>query len=163
MYEPYPDSGPPQEVQRIQPPRSVRTAVKLMYTAAAIEVPTLIVALLTRASLKTAILAKHPDYTSAQLHTTETARTVSLVIGALIAIGLWLWMAWANGKGRSWARVLSAVFFGINTVDLIISFVLVQGAASQIAGIVIWLIGLAVIVLIFSKDSRPFYQQQAAQ
>ncbi len=163
MYEPYPDSGPPQEVQRIQPSRSVRTAVKLMYAGAAIEVPALILALLTRASLKSAILAKHPDYTAAQLHTAEVARTVSLVVGALLAIGLWLWMAWANGKGRSWARILSAVFFAINTLDLIASFVLVQGTASQIAGVVIWLIGLAVIVLIFSKDSGPFYQQQAAQ
>ena len=99
----------------------------------------------------------------AQLHTAEVARTVSLVVGALLAIGLWLWMAWANGKGRSWARILSAVFFAINTLDLIASFVLVQGTASQIAGVVIWLIGLAVIVLIFSKDSGPFYQQQAAQ
>ena len=26
------------------------------------------------------------------------------MIGGLIAIGLWLWMAWANGKGQGWVR-----------------------------------------------------------
>ena len=53
-------------------------------------------------------------------HTAEGARTIPLVIGGLIAIGLWLWMAWANGRGRGWARVLSAVLFGINTLTLVI-------------------------------------------
>jgi hypothetical protein len=28
--------------------------------------------------------------------------------------------------------------------------------------VVIWLIGLAVIILIFNKESRPFYQQPTA-
>jgi hypothetical protein len=31
MYEPYPTSGPAQEYQQIQAPRSVRNTVKLMY------------------------------------------------------------------------------------------------------------------------------------
>jgi hypothetical protein len=68
-----------------------------------------------------------------------------------------------NGKGRSWARVVSAVFFGINTVDLLISFSLVHAAATLIIGLVIWLVGLAAIVLIFSKGSGPFYMQPPAQ
>ena len=32
MYEPYPTSGPAQEPEQIQPPRSVLNAVRLMYT-----------------------------------------------------------------------------------------------------------------------------------
>lgn len=51
MYEPYPASGPAQEPQRIQPPRSVLNAVRLMYDGAALEVVTLIVALVTVGSL----------------------------------------------------------------------------------------------------------------
>ena len=53
-----------------------------------------------------------------QRHNAEIAAVVTAVIGALIAIGLWLWMAWANRRGRNWARIVSAVFFGINTLDL---------------------------------------------
>ena len=38
MYTPYPTSGPAQEPEQIQPPRSVLNAVKLMYASAALEV-----------------------------------------------------------------------------------------------------------------------------
>jgi hypothetical protein len=159
MYEPYPASGPAQEPEQIQPPRSVLNAVKLMYAGAALEVLAVIIALVTIGSLKSAILTRHPAYTPVQLHRAEAARTVPLVIGGLIAIGLWLWMAWANGKGRSWARIVSAVFFGINTLDLLISLFAVHAVATLIVGVVIWLVGLGAIVLLFSKESGPFYKQ----
>jgi hypothetical protein len=163
MYEPYPSSRPPQEPPRTGPPRTVLNAVRLMYAGAVLEVLALVIALVTRGSFKSAIFKRHPNYTSAQLHTAEFARTIPLIIGALIAIGLWLWMAWANGRGRSWARVVSAAFFGISTMDLLISFALVHAAATTITGVIIWLVGLAAIVLIFSKDSAPFYTRQPAQ
>ena len=162
MYEPYPASGPAQKPEQIQPPRSVLNAVKLMYAGAALEVLAVIIALVTIGSLKSAILARHRAYTTAQLHTAEAARTVPLVVGGLIAIGLWLWMAWANGKGRSWARIVSAVFFGINTLDLLISLLAVHAVATLIVGVVIWLVGLGAIVLLFSKESGPFYKQPPA-
>jgi hypothetical protein len=162
MYQPYPTPGPAQEPEQIRPPRSVLNAVKLMYAGAALEVIAVIIAVVTIGSLKSAILARHPAYTAAQLHSAEVARTVPLVIGGLIAIGLWLWMAWANGKGRSWARIVSAVFFGINTLDLLISLLQVHAVATLIIGVVIWLIGLGAIVLIFSKESGAFYNRQLA-
>jgi hypothetical protein len=162
MYQPYPTSGPEQEPGQIRPPRSVLNAVKLMYTGAALEVLAVIIALLTTSSLKSAILARHPAYTAAQLHSAEVARTVPLVIGGLIATGLWLWMAWANGSGRGWARIVSAVFFGINTLDLLISLVEVHAVATLLIGVVIWLVGLGAIVLLYSKESGPFYSSQAA-
>ena len=90
MHAPYPTSGPAQEPEQVQPPRSVLNAVKLMYAGAALEVLAVIIAVVTIGSLKSAILARHPGYTTASLHTAEVARTVPLVIGGLIAIGLWL-------------------------------------------------------------------------
>jgi hypothetical protein len=71
-------------------------------------------------------------------------------------------MASANGHGRSWARIVSAVFFGINTLDLIISFILVRAAATTIVSVVIWLVGLTAIVLLFGRDSGPYYSQQTS-
>ena len=161
MYEPYPVSGPAQEPQRIQPPRSVLNAVRLMYAGAALEVLILILALVTMGSLKSAILAEHPDYTAAQLRNAEDARTVTLIVGALITTGLWLWMARANGKGLNWARIVAAVFFGINTLDLLLSFFLVHAAATLIVTVIAWLVGLGAILLLFSRESAPFYKQQA--
>jgi len=163
MYEPYPDTGPDTgpgpEPARLEPPPSVLKAVKLMYVGAGLEVVALIVALTTRGSLKSAILKAHPGYTAAQVHTAEVSRTGTLVVGALIAVGLWLWMAWADGKGKGWARILSAVFFGISTLSLLTSLIVVRAAADLIVGVVLWLVGLAAIVFLFKKESGPFYQR----
>lgn len=162
MYEPYPVPGPEPEPERIQPPNSVRNAVKLMYAGAALEVIALVVSLLTRGSFKSAILKAHPGYTPAHLHVVENDRAAPLVIGAVIAIALWLWMAWANGRGRNWARILSAVFFGINTLDLIVAFAVIRAAPSSIVGIVIWIVGLAAIILLFRKESGPYFRPRAS-
>src|ERR1017187_6146664 len=118
MYEPYPFSEPPQQLERARPPRTVLCAIRLMYAGAALEVVALIIALITRGSFKSAIDKAHPHYTSAQLHTAENFRAGILVIGALIAVGAWLWMAWANGRGRSWARGVSAALFVLGTLGL---------------------------------------------
>jgi hypothetical protein len=160
MFGGYPVSGPGEEPEHVRPPRPVRNAVRLMYAGATLEVLAMIVAVVTVGSLRSAIFKAHPDYTTAQMHTAEAARTLPLIVGAAITIGLWLWMAWANRSGRSWARAISATFFGINTLALLTSLFLAHGAATLIVALAIWLVGLAAIVLIFSKDSRPFYGQQ---
>lgn len=161
MYQPYPVADAPQEPQRAEQPPSVRNAVRLMYVGAAIEVIAVIIDVLTRSSLKSALLKNHPLYTAAQLHTAERARTGELIIGAVIAIGLWIWMAQANGRGLSWARTLSAVFFGISTLSLILSVLIAHAVAALIVGVIIWLVGLAAIVLLYSKQSAPFFSRQA--
>ena len=163
MYEPYPASGAGELTpEPVQQPRSVRTAVRLMILAAGLEVIALILALLTRSALKTAILRRHPHYTATQLHNAQNAQTVVLVVGALIAVALWLWMAWANGRGHNWARILSAVFFGISTLGLVLSFAAGRGVGDIIVGVILWLIGLAVIVLLFRKESAPFFARAAS-
>jgi hypothetical protein len=162
MYQSYPTTGPEQQPVRIQPPPSLRNAVRLMYAGAALEVISLVVALLTINSLKSAIVKAEPTFTATQVHNTEVAGTASLVVGAVITIALWLWMAWANGRGRRWARIVSAVFFGINTLDLGVSFARVHATATVIIAILIWLVGLAAIVLLFRRDSSAYYQQQSS-
>jgi hypothetical protein len=132
-----------------------------MYAGAAVEVIDVVVAVATASSLKSPILTRHPGHAVAPLHTGEVSRAVPLVVGGAIAIGLWLWMAWANGRGRNWARAVSAVLFGINTLDLLGSIYLVRApVATLIVGALLWLVGLGAIVFIFRKESAPFYRQQ---
>jgi hypothetical protein len=158
MYEPYPATGPAQGPDRIPQPRTVRNAARLMYLGAALEVPALIIAVVTRSTFKPAILQAHPDYTAAQLHSAEIARTVPLVIAAPIVAALWLWMAWVNRRGLAWARIVSAVLFGIASVDVVVAFARSSNATALAIGVVGWLVGLGAIVLLFSKESGPFYR-----
>jgi hypothetical protein len=71
-----------------------------------------------RGSLESAILKAHPHYTSVQLHTAENVHTSILVIGALIAVGAWLWK------------------------DLLISPRAARDAVTLIVGLARWLVGL---------------------
>ena len=52
MYEPYPATGPTQGPDRIPQPRTVRNAMRLMYVGAALEVPGLIVVVVTKDHLR---------------------------------------------------------------------------------------------------------------
>ena len=160
MYESYPSVPPEAEPVRAEPPASVRNAVRLMYAGAALSAIVVIVSLLTIGSLKANILSHYPNYTAAQVHTAEVAGVVTSIIGGLIAIGLWLWMAWANGRGRGWARIVAAVFFAINTLDLIASFARVHAVGTLIVGILVWLVGLGAIVFLFSKESSAYFAAQ---
>jgi hypothetical protein len=89
--------------------------------------------------------------------------------GAPIGAGLWLWLAWANGRGYHWARPAFAAFFCALTTGLF--FGLGEGGgedavpytwADIIATTVLWLTGLTAIVLIFSEMASPYYQRRAA-
>jgi hypothetical protein len=162
MYEPYPTStsGHTQEPVRAEPPRSVLNAVKLMYAGAALSAIVVIVAIATTGSLKASILSKYPNYTSAQVHQAEVGYIAIEAIGGLIAIGLWLWMAWANRGGRSWARIVSAVLFGISTLNLLGSFLRVHAVGTIVAAVVVWLVGFGAIMLLFNRESNPYFQKQ---
>jgi hypothetical protein len=165
--QPYPSAPPPPPYQPgsapVQP-RSVKTAVRLMYAGAALDAIGVVLGLVTIGSLKKDII-KHSSkqLTATQIHGLEVFSIVGTVVIGAIAIGLWLWMAWANGKGRSWARVVSAVLFGIDTLSLLLSFTRANVAGALILGVLVWLAGLGAIFLIFSKESTPFFKQQAGQ
>jgi hypothetical protein len=146
----------------MQPPRPVRTAVKLMYVAAGLTTLGVVINLALYSSFKAAFAAANPGLTPAQLQTAEVGRLVGEVAGALVSLGLWLWMAWALGRGRNWARVVSSVFFGIDTLAILGLAALDPGVALIVSGL-IWLIGVGVIVLIWSRASAPFYHRRQFQ
>jgi hypothetical protein len=162
MYQPYPTSGQsPEPSQRPPIPRSVQTAVKLMYAGAALSVIELVVSLVTVASLKRAILNKYPHYTSTQLHSAEVAIVAGVVIEAVIAIGLWLWMARANQAGRNYARITGTVFFAIYTLFLLLSLRRPSAGIGLVFALLVWLAGLGAVIMLWRRDSGPYFTQRA--
>ena len=80
------------------------------------------------------------------------------IAGGLIGAALWLWMAQSCRAGKSWARIVSTVLFGIDTLSVIASFARVtNGAAGRIFSIVIWLVGLAAIILLWQRESSAYF------
>jgi hypothetical protein len=158
MYQPYPTSGQQPVPQQPDPPRPILTAVRLMYVGAALNALGLIVTIAVIHSIRTAIHRDFPHYTATQVHRAEVAYVVIIAIEAILAIGLWLWMAWANRGGRSWARIVSCVLFGLDTLGFVTSFAQARGAVSLLFAGLVWLVGLVTIVLLWQRESSAYYQ-----
>jgi hypothetical protein len=142
-------------------PRTVRAAVTLMVAGAAAELAAMITVAVTAGAVRAAVAAQYPS----AVHATMVHQVVELAV-APVAIGMWLWLAWANGRGEDWARMISAACFGLLTLAVLGS--LSQDApryapASMIAAAVVWTIGLVSVVLIFTPAAGRYYRPQLAQ
>lgn len=152
---------------RLQPaggraPRSVFLAAELMCLGALATAASGLVVLATIASVKTAVLHRYPDLSSAQWHAVMVHMTVEEIGAPIVAI-VWLWMAWANVRGHDWARPAFMSLFFLSTVSVLAG--LGEGAVTYapvdlIAGGVVWLIGLGAMFCIFSKQAGPYYQHR---
>lgn len=148
-------------------PQPVTYAVWLMYAGAALSVVGGVVGMAAARSLAAAelsmfhqSLAGQPQAALPSLDLLTRFFAAAMVAGGVIDALLWLWMAWKNGQGRSWARVLSTVFFGFLCLGTISSVVRVSGAeiGSLLLGLVNFAVGLTVIILLYRPESSQYIQ-----
>jgi hypothetical protein len=184
MSQPYPSRRQPAGPLRPPTPPPVRTAVKLMYAAAAVSTVTVIIVLALIPAVKAALGTATPSLTATQVRDVNVLITLSAVFG-LVAVALWLWMARANGQGRNWARIVSTVLFGLATLELIrarpsyrggyLAHFTVEGhmywvihsvfgaiVLGLIVPVLLWLTGLAAVWLLWRPASGAFFQPQGA-
>jgi uncharacterized membrane protein (DUF2068 family) len=164
-YQPYPTGGGSNIVQQQQgpQPQSVRTAVILMYVGAGLSTISLIASIVLSGRIKNAVGRALRDaktskpLTAAQIHSVENIYLVLAILVLLVGVGLWLWMAWANSRGRGWARVLASVFFGLDTLLLILGGT--RTSATLIFTGIEWLVGLAAIIFLWRRDTTQYIAQ----
>jgi hypothetical protein len=76
-------------------------------------------------------------------------------------------LAWASSRRHNWARVVFTLWVLLHTQVLLYDSVHLAPSSAAIwtvvASIVFWLIELAAMVLILSKQSRRYYRRKAAQ
>ncbi len=159
MYQPYPSPGQTPESQRPPMPNSVHTAVRLMYAGAGLSFIELLVGLVTISSVKAAIIRAYPHYTATQVHSLEAASIGIGVLIGVIAIALWLWMARANAAGRNYARITGTVFFGLNTVFLLLSLARPHAGLGLVFNVLVWLAGLGAVIMLWRGESAPYFNQ----
>ena len=168
MHQPYLPSGQPTAPLRPSAPAPVLTAVKLMYAGAAVCVAGLIIGLaLIIVDIDVAARGQFLGHSLAAQK--PLVITVWMVFG-LVVIALWLWMARANGQGRTWARIVSTVLFGLATLQLPGGFtkpvshagfgatVLYYGGT--VLFVAAWLVGAAAVWLLWRPASSAFFKPQ---
>jgi len=141
-------------------------AVRLMWAGAALAALGVVVTLLTLGTFKDNVrdqLAESDSsLTESDIDTAFNLVVTMVLIFGILGVGLWLWMAWKNGNGRSWARIVATVLGGINIAFTLLS--LVQGTSPGLS-VLLSLLSLAlavtILVLIWRKESTAFYQARS--
>jgi hypothetical protein len=160
MVQRYPSSGKPVELERLPAPPPVVNAVKLMYVGAAVSTVSLIISLADISGTKAAIKKARPNLTATQVSQLNTFIITLAVVSGVLGIALWLWMSWANGQGKNWARIVSTVLFGLATLDLIGVFSQPKTVLGLVFPVLIWLVGLGAVFLLWRPDSSVFFKPQ---
>jgi len=160
MYQPYPGGAQtPEPSSRPPMPTSVTRAVQVMYVGAAASLIGIIIDMTTLSSTKAEIIRRSPNLTPAQVTNAEHFAVGLFIVSGLIGAALWVWMAQSCKAGKSWARIVSTVLFGIDTISVLAGAAAVaSGGATRIYGIVVWLIGLAAIILLWQRQSTAYFK-----
>jgi hypothetical protein len=161
MYQRFPgdaaQSGEPSAPTSV--PQSVLRAVRVMYVGLAASLIGIIVDMTTLSSTRSAILKRNPSYTATQLNHAEHLQIGLFIAGGLIGAALWFWMAQSCRAGKGWARVVSSVFFGIDTVSVLVGVSGVAGGGlSRVYGLIVWVIGLVAIILLWRRSSSDYFR-----
>jgi hypothetical protein len=105
--------------------RPVFATIKLMYLGAVIELATLITILATIG--RSNIVSRNPGLTEGEWHAVVAGQLEPTAVAAGLAVGFWLWMAWAIGRGHRRVGIAFACFFGLNVFGLLNG--MIQGSA----------------------------------
>jgi TRAP-type mannitol/chloroaromatic compound transport system permease small subunit len=159
QYQPYPGGAatPPPVVQP-DPPPSILNAVKCMYAGAVLSGVYLIVGLVSISAIKAAIRHALPHASAATINSDMRAAVVDAVLSGAIGIGLWLWMAAMNRRGRNWARILSTVFFALDTLGVLLGFGQHTPVLTKLLSILVWLAGLGAMIFMWQAVSTAYYR-----
>ena len=160
MYQQYPGgagAGAPAP-DPASAPQSVTRAAQAMYVGIAASLIGIIIELLMRHSIRTAIVQHGSKLTAAQVNDTYHAELAVLVVVGLLGAGLWFWMARSCLAGKSWARITSTVLFGIDTLGLLIGFATPGGGVTRLYGFVVWIIGLIAVVFLWRRSSSDYFR-----
>jgi len=160
------ESARPAAAQVAQP-ASIRLAVNLMRVGAAISLISLVVGLATLGSLKDQIrdqlIEDDPSTTQSTIDAAYGISIGFIVVFGAIGVLLWLWMAWKNGAGRNWARIVATVLAALNIVSTLIS--IMGGNTTTVSAVFTILnvvLAIAILVLLWRKESSSFYAAHAA-
>jgi hypothetical protein len=129
-----------------------------MYAGAAVSLIGIIIDLTTLSSTKSEIINHTPSLTTTQVNNALHAAIGIFIVTGLLGAALWIWMAQTCKAGKSWARIVSTVLFGIDTISLLAGAAAPGGGATRIYGIVVWLVGLAAIVLLWQRSSSDYFR-----
>ena len=144
-------SGPP--ASAVTQPSSIAIAVKLMWAGAALEIVARVLGLATGAYVGESAPAQAPG------------GVAGVLISGVVLFGVWSWMAWTNGQGESWARIVATILGGIGFLRGFGGFFVIGAFGGGVVGLVCSLIlcvlAITILVMLWTKASTHFYKARS--
>jgi uncharacterized membrane protein len=155
--QPYPSGAKaPQPSDPVPPP--VQMAIRLMWIGAALSAVSAVIGAATVSNLRDTILKVHPGYSAAQVSSAERGQAFLYIFVGVISVGLWLWMSFVTRSGKSWARIVATVLFGLNT--LYTALTLAITAVGLVVVLLLWVAGLAATILLWRRPATEFFRSE---
>jgi hypothetical protein len=130
-----------------------------MYVGLAASLLGILVDMTTLSATRSEIIKQNPKFTTTQVNNAEHLEIGLFIAGGLIGAALWLWMAQSCRAGKGWARVVSTVLFGIDTLSVLAGAAGAQGGGlTRIYGFVVWAIGGIAIFLLWQRSSSDYFR-----
>lgn len=146
-----------------RPPRTVRAAVLLVCSGMAASLACLVIDIATAGHVRSVAARRYPPGAAAAVYHAVNATLATSEVRAATGIGVWLLLAWALVRGHNLARFALAANFGLDCLYLhegIGQGAAVNAPADLAAGAVVWLLGLAAGVLLFTGASNRYYRPE---
>ncbi len=111
-----------------------------------------------KSQLRDSLEKSDPSYTQSDFDALYGISVGIAVVAALIGVSLWAWMAWKNGQGRPWARIVATVLGGLNLLSTLSAVSLGNVTGASIAVSVVGLVlALVILAMLWRKESSEFY------
>ena len=149
-------------------PASVVNAVRLMCLGAVVSAAGVAISLTTVGSMGDKIRTSarqsgHP-VSDSTVHAAVAVGIGFAAVFGIIGVLLWLWMAWKNGQGRRWARIVATVLGGLNILGTLFGFFGGHAVtAAEITSIVNLIVAIVVLVLLYRPDANEYFQARSAR
>ena len=147
-----------------EPPQPIVNAARFMWAGAVLQLVSGLSVLLSRDSMRENLIETNSDLESPlspqQIDAAVNFSVSGSIFLALIATVVWLWMASANKKGRSWARTTSTVLGGLNIVTtlwLLTGGGGVSGGLNLVFSLIPVVIAAIVLYLLYRPESSAYY------
>ena len=155
-------------------PRNVRRAITLMYIGFAVSVLDAVLSAVTlgwynylfnaakgAADRFTALGETRKAAAETAVMNTQNTMSSVMVIGfvaILLGLACWVWIAMATRRGNGWTRMAGTVLLGsYSIVAMIVLFGTRHDPGPQLTTIVVWALGVATVIPLWSQQARDFF------
>jgi hypothetical protein len=138
--------------------------VRLMYFGAGLAVLNILLALTQKDEIRKRVAENDSTLSKDEIDAAVNAGLVFGIILGLVGVGLWIWMASANGQGKTWARTTATVFGGLNILGFFLGLAMGNQAPLQsVMAAISVALAAAILYLLYRPDSDQYYRMMSGR